>query len=297
MLGEPDRASATPIIRSASAKDIVCQSLVSCSGHGLSVPCRAPRGLGGMGTPRAASVLGGQPASSDQSRAEVAPGRRTRTLGGARRRAVDGPAHGRDASNRATRWYSLRPPARSRPRDQRAEPPPAVADLLGDVSTPASPRVSPASARPDAPRAWRRLAVCARSGLRQRLRPRTASPSSQGHAAASRSRRRSVERRARRPRSSSSSPRQLGGRAHRAAPAPRPWLSRRAGCPAGCRRGGSRPARRGSPRAPSTSACRRRPVPSPAADVAAGSPTGSTNGQGRRRQPPVHPGARPGWTS
>ena len=113
---------------------MVCQSLVSLRRSWLSgraVGRRPRRGLGGMGTPRAARCVGGQPASVDPLAGQVGlvgvPARRRRPRPSGRC-----PSSAGTRSNRATRWYSFgASPASAR--TSVLEAPAAVADLVGDL--------------------------------------------------------------------------------------------------------------------------------------------------------------------
>ena len=94
------------IIVSASAKVMVCQSLVSAAVMTVSLPRRAAPWSWRNGNSSRSQVLGGQPASSAHSRARwrlVGVPARGRHLG--QRPAPQAPP--REASNRATRWYSF----------------------------------------------------------------------------------------------------------------------------------------------------------------------------------------------
>ena len=237
---------------------------------------RHPRGLGGMGTPRAATCSASSPASSAHSRARCAwsayPHAAATSASGRR------PSSARDASNRATRWYSFgASPVSSRTSVR--QPAPAVADLVGHRRH-RSPRVSPASARPTSARGAR-LAVAASAAISarsttsaRRLRGprRPAAPAGRPAPAATSS-------------SSSSSPASSRGR----------YAEQRSGPGRGqpeldpalrVRRGGSPPAQRAAPR-PSTTAARRAAAVGPA-DVQRLAQR-EHEGQAGRRQPAVHP--------
>ena len=241
--------------------------------------CRAgaPRGLGGMGTPRAARCsAGSRPARTTPG--PGGPGRRTRS-----RRATS--ASGRRPSTRPGRLEPRHPLVLLRRQPgllphQRAQPPAAVADLLGDRRAPArrgSARPAPGPPRPAA------SAAPLRASARVSARATTARPSSRldagqplGQVGQVGSDVLQLEQ----------LPRQLGGRYAEQRPRARrgqPELDARAGC----RRGGSPPARRAAP-TPSTTAAARA-VPSRPADVER-LPHRQHEGQARRRQPPVHPG-------
>ena len=223
---------------------------------------------------RAAGQLGPVPR-------QVAPGRRSPHRGGHLGERPAAQQRARDASKRATRWYSFgaRPVSCSH---QRAEPPPAVADLLGrrpaTRCAPGEPRPAPGPPRPAG-----RASPC-RASAATSARATTAGPSSRRSARrAAPAGRRSVGRRRRRARAARRPARAAGTPSSARAPA----VVRPSWTPAlAARRGGSPPEPRAA-RRPSTTASRARRAVRPAHVERLAHR--QHEGQARRRQPPVHP--------
>ena len=248
-----------------------------CCGHGLRVPGRAPRGLGGMGTPRAATCsAGSRPGRT--SPAPGGPGRRTRSSA-----ATVGQ---RLVAQLAAGTPRTAPPAGTPSAPARSPPSPAWR-AGGGCSRPRrppsatrSPRVSPASARPTSARGVGRAVARQRRG--QRLRhDRQALLEARRRAAARAGRpgraRRPRARAARRPAPPAGTP------SSARAPAvvspswmprwvPSWWIAAGAAC---------------SPDTVDQRCCARRAV---APAHVQRLPHRQHEGQARRRQPPVHPG-------